>query len=401
MTEDLLPHENLKPTPPALYNKPPLSICKALIVAFSTNERRRHPSWANKEKGKQQESDNTPPIHVRLITIGVSHYCEKARWALDRTESDPKSPYYYTEDAHPPLFQGIATLGASNGEVSMAPMVVFKQSNEETFTGSGGIINNKSAKQQKDTIMYDSGKIMKHFCPDLYPLAIESQITKLEEYIGRHLGATARCFKYYHMLNPQYYKVLAENMTQNSSSIEKFLWSKLLDKGLAEGMKKAMKINKESAQSSLEAIRTVFREMSEMLKESDNSTNTQKKQYLMDTKYHKYGFTAADLTFAALGAPLVGPPELEPFLKVDDDSVLPKPLVDLKHELRETLAGQHILEMYKKHRLNGRDEQVDKVIPKTVGRDKLPLGILALTFGAALSIVTALRNKGHLLKSKL
>jgi hypothetical protein len=33
---------------------------------------------------------------LRFITIGLSHYCEKARWALDQ------SGILYKEDAHPP-----------------------------------------------------------------------------------------------------------------------------------------------------------------------------------------------------------------------------------------------------------------------------------------------------------
>ena len=388
-----LPQENLRPTPPALYNTPPLSICKALIEGFSTNNRRRHPSWANKDHIQDAGGKPLEPVHVRLITIGASHYCEKARWALDLVEADSSSPYYYTEDAHPPLFQGIATLKASGDEVSMTPMVVFKKPGNDD-----------------ETLIYDSGKIVKHFCPQLYPSLIEGEIKDLEGYIGSHLGATARCFFYHHILHSQYYDELANVMTRNSSSIEKFLWGKLLDKGLAKGIRKLMKINDTSAALSLETIRKVFQEMSEKLKIDED----QKKEYLMDTKDHKYGFTAADLAFAALAAPLIAPPELESFVKIDE-SMLPKPLLNLKYELRKTLAGQHVLEMYRKHRLRGAlngtsrnygsiptnaNGQITTITPKVVGRNKLPMGALALILGATISI-GAIFGKETIFRSKL
>ncbi len=245
--------------------------------------------------------------------------------------------------------------------------------------------------------MHDSGKIVRHFCPYLYPSSIENEISELEEYIGSHLGATARCYIYYHMLKSPFYNTLANTMTRNSSSIERLLWGKLLGKGMAKGMKQAMNINAESAQLSLEAIRTVFQKISDKLRVQNG-----KKEFLMDTDDYKFGFTAADLTFAAIASPLILPPELEPFLSTEDDKVLPKALVDLKYELRETLAGKHVLDMYEKHRLTDSDSISSdaKVTPKVVGRNKVPIGALAVTIGATLSIGAALSNR-NLFQSKL
>ena len=122
-------------------------------------------------------------VHIRLITIGPSHFCEKARWGLDMIESDPYSPYYYTEDAHPPLFAGIATLEASNGEASMTPMVVY--------TEQGGEQNQKELGVEK--VIYDSSNILQHFCgPLLYPPSKKDEIIKMESYLGTNLGATLR-----------------------------------------------------------------------------------------------------------------------------------------------------------------------------------------------------------------
>ena len=53
---------------------------------------------------------------ARLITISFSHYCEKARWALDRAGVE------YTEEAHLPLFHYTATY--RNGGKRTVPLLV-------------------------------------------------------------------------------------------------------------------------------------------------------------------------------------------------------------------------------------------------------------------------------------
>jgi hypothetical protein len=119
----------------------------------------------------------------------------------------------------------------------------------------------------------------------------------------------------------------------------------------------------------------------------------------MDTNDEKVGFTAADLTFASLAAPLIGPPEIAPFIEVKDDR-LPKELIDLKYELRGTLAGQHVLEMYRKHRLSGTTTGTSTstmVTPKVVLRDKVPRQGVILSAAVVIGSVVAssFQNNGQ------
>ncbi|MEM1168380.1 MAG: glutathione S-transferase N-terminal domain-containing protein [Cyanobacteria bacterium P01_H01_bin.35] len=44
------------------------------------------------------------PPNYRLITIPISHFSEKARWALDRLNIT------YTEEPHVPVFHRFATM---------------------------------------------------------------------------------------------------------------------------------------------------------------------------------------------------------------------------------------------------------------------------------------------------
>mmetsp|Transcript_14692 Transcript_14692/g.27613 ORF Transcript_14692/g.27613 Transcript_14692/m.27613 type:complete len:403 (-) Transcript_14692:4387-5595(-) len=364
MTE--LPIQNIKATPAHMWKTGVFKVCKLIITSFSTTERRRkHPIMTMTPDGTGTTRKSQ---HVRLITIGPSHFCEKARWALDILDSDVSSPIFYTENCHPPVFHSMETLQVSKGVVSMVPMVSFQN-----------IISNGKEKmwgkeEQEELILYDSQYIVQHFCPFLYPDSCKDEIIQLETYFGSHVGATARCYLYHVMLSaPKYYPTLSHLVSAQSSTVEKMIWGKLLDKGLADGMRKAMGINEASAQKSLEAVREAFDMVSDRLK----CKNGKKKKFLMDKDDDGtegggggVGFTAADLAFASLASIIIMPPELNAFMEVMKDEDLPHELVSLRDELRLTLAGQHVLEMYRNVR--------GIVVPKVVNRDCLPWGFITM-----------------------
>lgn len=62
----------------------------------------------------------------RLITFPVSHYCEKARWALTRLNIP------YVEERHAPLFHRLATgrVGGKSVPVLIADAGVFTDSRD-------------------------------------------------------------------------------------------------------------------------------------------------------------------------------------------------------------------------------------------------------------------------------
>ena len=138
-----------------------------------------------------------------------------------------------------------------------------------------------------------------------------------------------------------------------------------------------------------------------------------------NTTNGKVGFTAADLTFAALASPIIDPPELANTLykhHIDFDKDMPKELVDLKYELRQTLAGQHVLQMYKKHRLvplmdnnnddGGGDSNMDMhttemmIIPKVVNRNQLSREV-KLILAMLISIGTVMKRGSCWFRSNL
>ena len=344
----LLPPENIRPTP----IEGPFKTAKRLVEIFSTNHRQRDPPSPFKTR------------HIRLITVGLSHYCEKLRWALDLLESDPKNPYYYTEDAHPPALQAIATSAATNGNATMTPMVLYTdKEEEETSSGLGACT--------VERVLYDSQEILVELCPFLYPPPIQAEIREMEQYLGTHLGATIRCFMYFYLLQNQNHKLLIQMAKSNTSTIESILFEQMLGRGIAQGMKRAMKINKQSAHTSLQSMRGVFAKLSHQLTIVENG-HVRKRHYLMDTTEISYGLTSADLTLCALAAPLLAPPETHEFY-VHHDSLFPKEILEAKQELLQTLAGQHVLHIYRQHRFNGNGPSSESYL-KVVNRDRLPAG---------------------------
>jgi hypothetical protein len=143
-------------------------------------------------------------------------------------------------------------------------------------------------------------------------------------------------------------------------------------------------VDQASFEASVKELRELFAEWSGRLEDSGG-------EYLLDTKQKTYGFTAADLTFAALAYPLLRPAELAAWLVEMEE--LPPEINAMTRELRATKAGQHALKIYAKHRLRDGSKIVSmKCMDRT--RSVLPswqtIGVasvaaMAMALGASLS----------------
>jgi glutathione S-transferase len=96
-----------------------------------------------------------------------------------------------------------------------------------------------------------------------------------------------------------------------------------------------LEVTPETAAGSEKAVNATFDEVAERL--SDD------RPYLCGES-----FTAADLTFAALAAPLVMPPEYGVTLPQPD--VLPEPMASKVRALRAHPAGEYALRMFREER---------------------------------------------------
>jgi glutathione S-transferase len=96
-----------------------------------------------------------------------------------------------------------------------------------------------------------------------------------------------------------------------------------------------LRITPETAAGSLDVVREVFDSVGERLSDG--------RPYLVGDR-----FTAADLTFAALSAAVLVPPEYGVPLPQPEE--LPDRMASVVRELREHPAGQHALEMFRRER---------------------------------------------------
>ena len=354
-TKSFSVEENIRPTRPSDLERGPLAIFGKFIRHLQGTQKRSPPSPDKKR-------------HVRLITIGASHYSEKARWALDLAEHDVASDVYYTEDAHPPALASFISVPITSGRSSSLPITV----EEENVVGK-----DDSEEVREKMVLMDSTDIIKHYCPYLYDPEHDrgNEIEKFEEYLDSMLGPAVRVFVYHHMLNKQYFPSLIKMLSAHTSLIESLIFSLTLERGIDRGMRKLMNVNEETAELSESQIRDVFEKVSLRLTKSSGNNYLFQNRYGAENK-RSTGFSAADLTFAALSSPIVMPKELKKIYNLSDNE-LPGPILALQRELRNTPAGKHAMQMYKRHRL------VDYVIPKSVGRNHLSGNVKTGLFGIA------------------
>jgi glutathione S-transferase len=319
--------------------RPPLKYFVRLYDMFNKIDQRDPPA-GNPIKTK----------HLRFITIRVSHYNEKARWALDFVDEDPSSPYYYTEDVHPPGFHAIESIRATKDTGSATPIVIDSKDGQ---------------------IWIKSDTIVRTFCPQLYP---NDDVKDMEDDLNNRLGPAVRTFAYSKLLNDQYFPELLKMTTgPECAAIENLLFP-LMKNSIGSGLRKALQINDASVALSLATIQEIFASATKTL---------EKQSYLVDPNQ----FTAADLTFAALASPLMRPPELRAFQGRDEN--LPPDVMEFIRELRTTRAGQHALKMYREHRypVGGPGGRVVRI--KGAGRNRIPWMAAALVVGVSAAGVAA------------
>jgi glutathione S-transferase len=245
----------------------------------------------------------------RLITIPPSHYCEKARWALELAGVE------YREEPHPPGLHLRAVRAA--GGAHSTPVL-----------RGGGVV------------LTDSTDILEHlqrvhgelWCP--YPLDSQLRVeaAELEELFDTRLGPHTRRLAYFYLM-PRRDLFLATALA-GVGPAERAVF-RIMRPLVAALMRRSMRITPEGSERSLERVREVFGEVAKRLEDG--------RSYLVGGT-----FTAADLSFAALAAPVVLPRNYGSPLPALED--LPSELLRIVEDLRSTPAGEFCLRLYRDHR---------------------------------------------------
>ncbi len=245
---------------------------------------------------------------AKLITIAFSHYCEKARWALDRCGVE------FVEEPHLPVFHYLSTYRQKTRTV---PVLI----------ADGG-----------KTVVRDSTDIIawadKHRPGSLIPISGAEDALAIEDDLDNHFGPATRRWAYYHLLpRRDADPYLAEGTPR---------WQRALlavTRPVAVGfLRRGLKIDDAGVARSLAKIEQTLARVDEIVADG--------RPYLAGDR-----FTVADLTFASLAAPILLPPE-HPAQKLPLE-MLPDVAREKVLEWRARPAGKFGLSLYARERGEG------------------------------------------------
>ncbi len=242
---------------------------------------------------------------ARLVTIRFSHYCEKARWALERAH------IAFVEEAHVPMLSWLGTLGARGSRT--APVFV---------------VGSRVLPESTDVLRYAD----EH--GDAEPLFTgDAEVERLEERFDHVLGPTVRRVIYFDVLQlPR--ATVAKLLGTGTPAWERVI-ARIATPVFTTGIRRGLGVVPEKVARSREAIDTIFSEVEELLRDG--------RRFLTGDR-----FTAADLTFASLAAPLIYPDRYAAYALPRSD--LSEALHDLSVNYGERPAGQFVMRMYAEER---------------------------------------------------
>lgn len=245
----------------------------------------------------------------RLITIPASHYCDKARWALERAN------IAFVEDGHAPLFHWRKTRPLGKKTV---PCLVL----------------------QDGQVLGDSTDIL-HFADRdlpadqrLFPLEpdLRAEVERWESRLDDKAGPYARRIVYGYLLDRKQDTVRAVA----SAGVPR--WEQLAFAAafpvIANLMRKGMRIYPKRVADSTHKFALLMDEVADALGD---------RPFLVGDR-----FTAADLTWAALTSPVLVPAEYPTPLPAPDS--VQGEFGEQVRAFRAHPAGQHALRMYRELR---------------------------------------------------
>jgi glutathione S-transferase len=245
----------------------------------------------------------------RLVTIPISHFCEKARWALERARID------YVEERH---VQGIHRIAARRaGGDTTVPVLV---TNDGVFAESEDIV--RHADEQLDEVRR------------LFPAdpELRDEVIGLCRELDEGLGPDGRRLMYALMLELKgpMLRVNNQGVPAWEGRAMSALWPLVTRWG-----RRDLGIDADTVRVDEENVRRAFDDIAD--RRADG------RPYLCGER-----FTAADLTFAALAAAVIVPPEYG--VRLPQPGELPQHIARMVRDFREHPAGAYAMELFRTER---------------------------------------------------
>jgi glutathione S-transferase len=273
-------------------------------------------------------------IPARLITIPVSHYCEKTRWALTRAQIP------FVEERHMPPFHRFATrqigkrsssdpMPETERNMSLLNQFVIRQVGGQTvpvlITETAILKSSDEILNYIDAISSDELK--------LYPIDrdLRKQVNELVEIFDNVLAPAVRLWAYAYLMDRD--RLLQPLWCQGVPWFERLLFPVVFPWMRATAFQ-MYQINDISIVAAHESIRQIFEMVSNLLADG--------RSYLVGER-----FSAADLAFVTLAAAVVLPPEYG--VKLPELSLLPDRMASSIQQFQETLAGKFVFRSYQEY----------------------------------------------------
>jgi glutathione S-transferase len=247
-----------------------------------------------------------------LITIPFSHFCEKARWALEHAGV----PFH--EEGHVPGLHRFAVRRA-RGRPGSVPVLVVE--------GQGILDDSPLIVRWADNQARADRKLL-----PAAGTALLDEALALERHLDVDLGPHVRRLVYFHVLSDR--ARLLALMGIATPRLEHAIVRAGLPV-LTRLMRRAMRIDAAGAARSREKVLRVFDEIGRRLADG--------RPYLLGDR-----FGAADIAFASLASPLIAPPEF-PLRELTLESAPPLHAAEVV-ALRDTPAGAFALRLYREQR---------------------------------------------------
>jgi glutathione S-transferase len=246
---------------------------------------------------------------ARLVTIPISHFCEKARWALDRAQVD------YLEEPHLQLVHVVAAWRAGGGRT----VPVFVSDTGEVLGESAEILRWADQHLPGEKRLYPDGER-------------GAEAAVLESWLDQGLGPDGRLWLY-HVTLP----VIRDMEPWAVAGIP--LWERRMFRAgrpaIGFALRRYLDIDARAAAVSLERVEAVFDEIARRLSDG--------RRFLLGDR-----FTAADLAFAALSAPMLLPRGYGSPLPPPE--AMPSEAAQVVERLRAHPAGAFASRMYAEKR---------------------------------------------------
>jgi glutathione S-transferase len=256
----------------------------------------------------------------RLITIRISHFNEKARWALDRCG------HAYDEEAYMPMLHNLATVPTWMRHRTGAADKLSTRFSTPVLIAGDRVIADSSA------IVAFASEQARDPSLDLY---FHPEARELEAHYSGRFGADTRRLAYWYLLPHRH--LIIDFARQNVGRRQAQVFAACLPL-LTPMLRKVLAIDKTHAMRSRDNVLAEFERVSRRIADG--------RPYLLGDR-----FSAADLSFAALGsvALMVGQHEGYGAWVPRLDQLAPE-FAELAHSLRESAAGKLVLRLFAEQR---------------------------------------------------